>query len=122
MADNQYQCERCNMAYPDCLRRYVFSMTLVDNTSTTWASAFDEQGQKLLGKTADEMNKLLEAGEHSQFNAVFDKMQNTDWIFKCKVKAETVGDEQRVKATIQDMREIDYVAETRSMCSALRAL
>ena len=121
-SDSMWQCERCNKAYPDCFRRFIFSMTIMDDTSTVWATVFDDQAKELLGQSADDMNKLFEAGDMASFNTAFDEVINTDWVFKAMVKAETVGEEQRVKTTIKEMYKMDYVKETRSICAALKAL
>ncbi|GMI43864.1 hypothetical protein TeGR_g4279, partial [Tetraparma gracilis] len=68
-SDAMWQCEHCNKAYDKCIRRYIFSMTLIDDTSTVWATIFDDHAKDMLGKTADEMNVIYESGDQSQFNS-----------------------------------------------------
>ena len=58
-SDDKWMCERCNQQYDKCCRRYIFSLTLSDNTSTCWASVFNDQAEVLLqGHKADEVEEV----------------------------------------------------------------
>jgi replication factor A1 len=119
-SDNQWVCERCSKQYPDCCRRYIYSLTCVDDTSCTWATAFNDQAELMLGGiTANEMNQYLENGDSQKFEEIFQEALFTDWIFKCKVKNEMVNDEQRVKTTIYGMQKVDYVEESKNLLKAI---
>ena len=47
--DGNWLCDRCQITYPNCNRKWIFSGTVVDDTSTTWVSFFDDQAVPLLG-------------------------------------------------------------------------
>ena len=115
-----YQCERCNKQYPNCLRRYIFSCTIIDDTSSCWTSVFNDQALAMLqGMTADEMSQHLDKGNMAKFEETFDDALFTDWIFKCKVKNELVGDDHRVKTTVYSAAKVNYVEESRNLLKAL---
>jgi len=122
-ADGQYHCERCNQTYEKCVRRFIFSATLADDTSNTWVSLFDDQAKVLLGSemSADEMNDQCFGDNYDSdaFDSYFAKVNFSDWIVNCKVKKEMVGDEARVKCTAVSLTKVDYVKESNEMLEAL---
>lgn len=55
---NQYRCEKCQKVYDRCDHRYIMSVQISDATSAIWVQAFNETGQQLLEKSAEEMYNL----------------------------------------------------------------
>ncbi|GMI14756.1 hypothetical protein TrLO_g4325 [Triparma laevis f. longispina] len=122
-SDDHWQCEKCNKQYDKCCRRYIFSATLSDNTSTCWASIFNDQALGMLqGHTADELNEWMQNGDYDKFEKLFDDALFTEWIVKAKVKSELVSEEQRVKTTAYAMTPIDYAKESKELLKAIKNL
>jgi replication factor A1 len=128
--DNNWFCDKCQGTYPNCVRRWIFSATISDDTSTTWVSFFNEQAEILLGGvTADQvysqvfMDPSFGGGGSIQQQDVYDsyfaKVMNTDWIFKCKVKQEMMGDEARVKTSVHSLHPIHYAKECMDLLDAI---
>mmetsp|Transcript_38141 Transcript_38141/g.44412 ORF Transcript_38141/g.44412 Transcript_38141/m.44412 type:complete len:652 (+) Transcript_38141:281-2236(+) len=126
--DGYWHCDRCNKTSEKCKRRYIFSATIADETSTSWVSLFDEQALQFLGEehTADSVYDRYFSdssnGDTEGFDGLFAKATSTDWIVKCKVKNEMVGDESRVKTTIYSLTPMDYVKESRDLLEAISKL
>jgi len=120
-AENSWYCDRCHQTRQDCVRRYIFNGTVIDDTCTTWVSFFNDQAVQLLGEenSADIVHKRYFDDAEAGFDGIFVKATFSDWIFKCKVKQETVGDENRIKASIVDMRPVDHVKESKYLLSAI---
>ena len=122
--DNNWYCDKCQGTFETCVRRWIFSGTVSDDTSTTWVSLFNEQAETLFGGvTADEVfEKSMSSGETDQdaYDSYFAKASHTDWIFKCKVKQEMVGDESRVKTSVVTLHPVDYAKESRDLLEALK--
>mmetsp|Transcript_49111 Transcript_49111/g.59510 ORF Transcript_49111/g.59510 Transcript_49111/m.59510 type:complete len:657 (+) Transcript_49111:146-2116(+) len=114
-----YHCERCNTTRKECVRRFIFSASVLDDSSNTWLSIFDEQAKTLLGGeiSADQMNDQCfgENYDTDAFESYFAKVLYTDWIITAKVKNEVYGDDARVKLTAYQMTELDYVKESQDM-------
>jgi len=123
-ADGNYHCERCQGTFPNCVRKFIFSATLTDDSSTTWVSMFDDQARVLLeGVSADEVyDKTYAHGDIDAYNAYFDKALFTEWIFACKVKQEMVQDEMRVKSSVYSLHPVDYVKESKELIQAIQKL
>ena len=130
--EGTWHCDKCNRTLPNCVRRFIFSACITDDTSTTWVSLFNEQAEMLLGGGDGEGNKSItadglyercfEGSEQEMFESVFDKANYTDWVLKCRVKAEMVGDEQRVKTSVVNLMPLDYVQESRDMLAAIHKM
>jgi replication factor A1 len=115
--DGNWMCDRCHGTYPECTRKWIFSATVGDDTSSTWVNIFDEQAQQLLGVTADEVFAQYENSD--AYDGYFGKANHSEWIFKCRVKNEMVNDGQRLKTQVMRMDPVDYAAECRDMIAAL---
>lgn len=124
--DGSFHCDKCDKAYQNCYRKFIFSATITDDTCTTWVSMFDEQAKQLLGAniTADGLHKRCFEGEYDNdhFDSVFAQAQFTDWIAKCRVKQEMVGDEERVKTTVYSLTPVDYTAESKELLRAIESM
>ena len=45
--------------------RYIMGMMLTDTTGTTWASAFNEMGEKMLGRSANDLAEMKKIGDET---------------------------------------------------------
>jgi len=129
--DGSWICDRCSQQRPNCVRRYIFSACVTDDTSTTWVSLFNEQAENLLTSasgssenlTADYMyDRCFENSDFEFFENAFHKANYTDWVMKCRVKSEPLGEEMRVKTTLYGLYPMDYVEESRELLKAIKAM
>ena len=119
-SDGFFHCDKCQQTNEKCVRRFIFSGTVADDTSTSWVSVFNEQAENMFnGVKADELYEKLAEGDRDSYDSTFAKASCTEWIIKCKVKQEHVGDESRVKTSIVSLTPIDYAAESRNLLAAL---
>lgn len=117
--DGNWQCERCHGTYDNCNRKWIFSGTVADDTSSTWVSVFDEQALTLFGgATADEVHAQFD--NQDLYDSYFAKALHSEWIFKCRVKSEMVNDESRLKTQVMRMDPVDYVSECRDMLAEIQ--
>ncbi|KAK1736471.1 replication factor A protein 1 family protein [Skeletonema marinoi] len=119
-SDGFFHCDKCQQTNEKCVRRFIFSGTVADDTSTSWVSVFNEQAESMFnGVKADELYEKIAEGDRDSYDSTFAKASCTEWIIKCKVKQEHVGDESRVKTSIVSLTPIDYAAESRNLLAAL---
>eukprot|EP00985_Skeletonema_marinoi_P033844 scaffold42351_cov139-Skeletonema_marinoi.AAC.1 len=119
-SDGFFHCDKCQQTHEKCVRRFIFSGTVADDTSTSWVSVFNEQAESMFnGVKADELYEKIAEGDRDSYDSTFAKASCTEWIIKCKVKQEHVGDESRVKTSIVSLTPIDYAAESRNLLAAL---
>jgi replication factor A1 len=120
--DMQYYCEKCQQTYDRCVRRWIFSASVEDDTASTWVNVFNEQAEQLLGgATADDVySRTYEGGQDQDgYDSYFARACFTDWVFRCRVSNELVNDEMRVKTTVQTMVPVDYAKECRDLLAEI---
>eukprot|EP00939_MAST-03C_sp_MAST-3C-sp1_P003866 g3866.t1 len=114
-SDGPYTCEKCNKQIERCQRRYVLSCQFCDETGVQWTTLFNDEAEKILGgKTADEMNLMMES-DHAQFKENFQRINFHQYIMTLMVKVETVNDESRVKATVRDLAPVDFASDAKRL-------
>lgn len=119
--DGMYFCEKCQQTFPNCMRKFIFSATVSDDSSTTWVSIFDDQARVLFGEgvTADGVYEALNQQGQDAYDAPFSQANFSDWIFTCKVKQEMVQEDMRVKVTVVSIHPVDYAKEGRSLLNSI---
>lgn len=55
------------------------------------------------------------------YESVFQAAQFESYVFRLRVKAENVNDEQRVKATAMSARPLNFAQESRDLVQAIKA-
>ncbi|RID45148.1 hypothetical protein BRARA_I01893 [Brassica rapa] len=121
--DGTWRCERCDKCVDECDYRYILQLQLQDHTGVTWGTAFQEAGEEIMGMPAKDLYYLkYEEQDEEKFEDIIRKAAFTKYIFKLKVKEETYGDEQRVKATVVKAEKLDYSQDTRSLLEEIHKL
>ncbi|CAN7043395.1 unnamed protein product [Brassica rapa subsp. trilocularis] len=121
--DGTWRCEKCDKCVDECDYRYILQLQLQDHTGATWATAFQEAGEEIMGMPAKDLYYMKnEDRDEEKFEDIVRKAAFTKYIFKLKVKEETFSDESRVKATVVKAEKLDYSSDTRSLLEAMNKL
>ncbi|BGP46042.1 Replication factor A protein 1 [Rhodotorula kratochvilovae] len=118
--DRQWRCEKCEMTYEAPQYRYIISMCVNDYTSQIWVSGFNEVGQDLFGKSADEMQALKE-DDDPLYQATITAAVGKCYNLSIKAKADSFGDQTRVRYQIQSMAHVDWAAAAKTLASQIEA-
>ncbi|TVU28767.1 hypothetical protein EJB05_20300 [Eragrostis curvula] len=114
-------CDKCNQEFPECDYRYLLQIQIQDHTGTTWATAFQETGQELLGCSARELYMFKENGD-SRYEDTLMQCLHWDYLLRLKVKEETYGDDRRIKNTVAKAERVNPVAESKFMLDGISRL
>lgn len=107
LANDMYRCEKCDKDYPNYKCRLILSLNLADWTGHQWATAFNDEAEKILGITADELGELQE-NDNDAYLEKFGDASFKSFIFTLRVKVEIFNDENRLKATCVTVSPVDY--------------
>jgi len=118
---DSYRCEKCAKDNTDFRWRMMLSFNLGDATDNSWASCFQEQGEKMLGVKSDELGHFLENDEE-KYNAVFTEATFKTWSFRMRVKEDTYNDETRLKHTVFSVEEVNYEAQCKRLIQEIEKL
>lgn len=121
-SDNQggWFCEKCNRSYDGYEPRYILNMILSDATGGEWATAFNEQGEQLLGISAKELEEFVHSGNEQAFAEVFKRANFKDYVFKLRCKVDTTQDgDQRQRVSLMQAQPLDFKAESTHLLAEL---
>ncbi|XP_057519872.1 replication protein A 70 kDa DNA-binding subunit B [Amaranthus tricolor] len=108
-----YWCEGCQKNEAECNLRYVLNAKISDASGEAWVSTFNEQAEKLIGCSADELDKLKsQDGEENLYQM---KLKEAAWvphIFRVSVSQQEYMNEKRQRITVRAVAQLDCAAET----------
>ncbi|GAA5987161.1 hypothetical protein JCM11641_002150 [Rhodosporidiobolus odoratus] len=116
--ENVWRCEKCEMTYEAPQYRYILSMCVNDYTTQIWVSGFNEVGSDIFGKTADEMQALKEDDDNA-FTATVAAAHGKTYDFTIKARADTFGDQTRVRYQIQRMQKVEWGKAARELAEMI---
>ncbi|KAJ8924906.1 hypothetical protein NQ315_001063 [Exocentrus adspersus] len=107
LENGMYRCEKCNREFPNFKYRLLASMNVGDWSGNQWVSMFNDEAEKVLGMTAQEVGARIEQ-EADAMSAIADKAHFKQFIMKCRVKQETFNDETRLKTVCVKVDPVNY--------------
>ncbi|XP_022738114.1 replication protein A 70 kDa DNA-binding subunit B-like isoform X1 [Durio zibethinus] len=118
-----YWCEGCQKNDEECSLRYIMVSKISDASGEAWVSAFNEEAEKIVGCSADELDKLKsEAGE---INAYQQKLQEATWVphlFRVSVTQNEYNNEKRQRITVRAVAPIDFAEESRFLLEEIKKM
>lgn len=64
-----WHCPKCNREYDSSEARYILSLLVSDHTGSEWVNAFNNEGQLMLGRQANEIRAMREKVRPCKTNA-----------------------------------------------------
>ncbi|KNC81836.1 hypothetical protein SARC_05856 [Sphaeroforma arctica JP610] len=114
-----YHCENCSKDFSEASKRLMLSMCLYDTEGNTWATAFHETAQDILGISAEDLY-TLSMNDPDAFEAKMNDAKFRHLLIKLRAKMDTYNDESRVRCNISAVKAIDYLAESKRMLSEIK--
>nr|XP_021497775.1 replication protein A 70 kDa DNA-binding subunit [Meriones unguiculatus] len=102
-----YRCEKCDREFPNFKYRMILSVNIADFQENQWVTCFQECAEAILGQSTAYLGELKEKNEQA-FEEVFQNANFRSFMFRIRVKLETYNDESRIKATVMDVKPVDY--------------
>ncbi|PFH60253.1 hypothetical protein XA68_11240 [Ophiocordyceps unilateralis] len=119
VGDGTWHCEKCSLSHDRPNYRYIMSLNVADHTSHQWLSCFDETGNMIMGKTANELMELKE-NDDAALVAAFDQVNCKKLAFRCRAKMDNYGDTQRVRYQVMSASMLDYTAEANRLADMIK--
>lgn len=119
MGDGMWHCEKCSVSHDRPNYRYILSLNVADHTSHQWLSCFDETGNMIFGRTANELMELKDNDE-ARFMATFDEVNCKKLYFRCRAKMDNYGDVQRIRYQVMSAALLDFKTEGNKLAEMIR--
>ncbi|KAK6148622.1 hypothetical protein DH2020_019534 [Rehmannia glutinosa] len=109
-----YWCEGCQKNEEDCSLRYIMVVKVSDASGEAYLSVFNEQAEKIIGCSADELNDLKsQDGDGSSYQV---KLKEATWVphlFRVSVTPHEYNNEKKQRITIRAVAPVDYATESK---------
>ncbi|XP_052174654.1 replication protein A 70 kDa DNA-binding subunit B-like [Diospyros lotus] len=109
-----YWCEGCQKNDDECSLRYIMVVKVSDASGEAWISVFNDQAEKIIGCSADELDKLKSQG--GEGNPFQEKLKEATWVphlFRVSVTPHEYMNEKRQRVTARAVAPLDFAAESR---------
>lgn len=114
-----YRCEKCDREFPSFKYRMILSVNIADFQENQWVTCFQESAEAILGQSSAYLGELKEKNEQA-FEEIFQNANFRSFIFRIRVKLETYNDESRIKATVMDVKPVDYREYGKRLITSIR--
>nr|XP_045239608.1 replication protein A 70 kDa DNA-binding subunit-like [Macaca fascicularis] len=114
-----YRCEKCDTEFPNFKYHMILSVNIADFQENQWVTCFQESAEAILGQNAAYLGDLKDKNEQA-FEEVFQNANFRSFIFRVRVKVETYNEESRIKATVMDVKSVDYREYGRRLVLSIR--
>ncbi|RLN39553.1 replication protein A 70 kDa DNA-binding subunit B [Panicum miliaceum] len=117
-----YWCEGCNKNDAQCSLRYIMVIKVSDPTGEAWVSVFNEHAEKIIGCSADELDRIRrEEGDDSYIL----KLKEATWVphlIRVSVAQHEYMNERRQRITVRTEAPVDYAAESKYLLEEIAKL
>ncbi|KAH9388453.1 60S acidic ribosomal protein P1 [Tyrophagus putrescentiae] len=97
--DGTYYCPKCDRTMTTFKWRFMLSVEVADATGSTWITIFQENAEKLLGVTAQELADLLE-NSPKEYAAKINQLRFTALQLRLGSRMEEYNGEKRVRSSL----------------------
>ncbi|KAJ6339946.1 hypothetical protein OIU77_007819 [Salix suchowensis] len=109
-----YWCEGCQKNDEECSLRYIMVVKVSDGCGEGWVSSFNEEAEKIIGCSADELDLLKsQMGEENSYQLKLKEATWTPHLFRVSVSQNEYNNEKRQRITVRATAPVDYAAESK---------
>ncbi|KAF8399600.1 hypothetical protein HHK36_015469 [Tetracentron sinense] len=109
-----YWCEGCQKNDDECNLRYIMVVKVSDASGEAWISTFNEQAEKIIGCSAEELDRMKsQEGDENSYQL---KLKEATWVphlFRVSVTQSEYMNEKRQRITARAQAPLDFAAESR---------
>ncbi|KAH1114828.1 hypothetical protein J1N35_008206 [Gossypium stocksii] len=118
-----YWCEGCQKNDEECNLRYIMVSKISDTRGEAWVSAFNEEAEKIVGCSADELDKLK--SEQGDIDGYQQKLKEATWVphlFRVSVAQNEYNNEKRQRITVRAVAPINFAEESRFLLEEIKKM
>ncbi|KAK9198750.1 hypothetical protein WN944_013936 [Citrus x changshan-huyou] len=109
-----YWCEGCQKNDEECSLRYIMVARVCDGSGEAWISIFNEEAERIIGCSADELNELKsQLGDDNSYQM---KLKEVTWVphlLRVSVAQQEYNNEKRQRVTVRAVAPVDFAAESK---------
>ncbi|KAJ4767487.1 Replication protein A 70 kDa DNA-binding subunit A [Rhynchospora pubera] len=120
--ESGYWCESCGKSDDQCSLRYIMILKVSDPTGEAWLSVFNEQAEKIIGCSADELERIKNEEGDDQYQM---KLKEAMWVphlFRVSVTQNEYMGEKRQRITVRSQALVDPATESKYLLEEIAKL
>ncbi len=119
-SDGTYVCDKCQKESTEFEWRIILSVCLSDCTSEKWVTLFQDQAEKLLSTTSQELG-ILQLNDQQDYQKVLASSDFKQFVFRIGTRTESFQDETRVKSVAYNFQPVEPVKHAKRMLQNIKA-
>lgn len=116
-----WHCEFDGKTYNKMVRRYMLLIKMADSSGEASLNLFNDEAEKLLGMSADELHELRESDPGGELPAL-EKALWSDWTLKVTTRSKEYNGQTKQRVNVMSMQRTDYDAESARMLAEIAKL
>ncbi|XP_024973030.1 replication protein A 70 kDa DNA-binding subunit B [Cynara cardunculus var. scolymus] len=117
-----YWCEGCQKNEEDCSLRYILAAKFSDASGGAWFSVFNNEAEKIIGCSADELDKMKSQGDGTDFQLQLKKATWVPHLFRVSVAPREYNNEKRQRITVRAVAPVDFAAESKFLLEEISSM
>ncbi|KAI3736867.1 hypothetical protein L2E82_26854 [Cichorium intybus] len=117
-----FWCEGCQKNETDCSLRYILAAKFSDVSGGAWFSVFNDEAEKLIGCSADELDKMKSQDDGSDFQLQLKKATWVPYLFRVSVQPREYNNEKRQRITVRAVAPVDFAAESKFLLEEISSM
>ncbi|KAJ3997283.1 hypothetical protein F5050DRAFT_1569709 [Lentinula boryana] len=109
-----WRCDKCDKTLSGPTYRYIMSFAVSDHTGQLWFQGFNDVGDAVFGKTANEVIEIKDRDD-AQYNLLLAKACCQSYNFLLRAKRDSYNDNNRIRYGVSRILPLNYKEE----CDAL---
>ncbi|XP_074571951.1 replication protein A 70 kDa DNA-binding subunit B-like isoform X2 [Curcuma longa] len=117
-----YWCESCQKNDEESSLRYIMVVKVTDPSGEAWLSVFNEQAEKIVGCSADELNRIKTEEGDEKYQL---KLKEATWVphlFRVSVVHTEYMHEKRQRITVRAQAPVDCLAESKYLLEEIEKM
>lgn len=104
----------------EVMHRYIMNLKIADHTGSQWMTAFDESGQVIIGKSANEMRQMKD-NDIAMFQSVVDDAKFRPFVMRIQVREDEYKGETKLRYTISRCEPVSFASEARLLLQEIKS-
>ncbi|PWA96587.1 replication factor-A protein [Artemisia annua] len=120
--DSGYWCDTCQKNESDCSLRYILSAKFSDVSGAAWFSVFSDDAEKIIGCSADDLDKMKSQDDSSEYQTQLKKASWVPHLFRVMVQPREYNNEKKQRITVKAVTPVDFAAESKFLLEEISSL
>ncbi|CAI9266842.1 unnamed protein product [Lactuca saligna] len=117
-----FWCEGCQKNDDNCSLKYILAAKFSDVSGGAWFSVFNDEAEKIIGCSADELDSLKSQGDGSDFQLQLKKATWVPYLFRVSVQPREYNNEKRQRITVRSVAPVDFAAESKFLLEEISSM